>query len=647
MASKPKLTVYCACLFAIVILSAIMILVIEPYDLFLHSSQLESNGKLLVTHQFIRNDTSSSSDELVQDQIANLSKRVSKLQIELNYLKKQIPRDDGAKRIPPGSKSTPNLYQPQFIPDIDRASTSSSFTSYDKSTDHLIVGNPLNNPTCRNALIDKENINIEQELYTHLPRIYNLQPSDPMIPKMVEFLLNRTIPRPQFWGREQLNTLLHDRTFWSGARALVSFDPFWHFPVQLNSKYTQTQKDFQWKRVSKGAGNRGTSERPPFPMEQVHFIDNKGDTNTYPAHYIMDKPFDLGNLTNRWGQQVNNSYYEQMRYPQVAYYHITKCGSTSTKKMLEVMGGTRIAWKQSLMAGYPSPDMTGKRIRCGFTFVRHPIHRFISAYYTIEAMLHFDLHSPTRKEQDKNKTLMVLQNHTTFYDILDDCHHNYSCLHRIAVFVDEFVSNSWKWINPYYNILSSRLMEHVGSISGHFMASYDGWKIDYVGKVEYYEQHWKALSQDIPRCSDGYLKLYWERIRRRRLRMDKIRRRLLQQQTQMQRPRRVRKDGNVKNNAYYDRDNNKSNNQDQEKKKKAMYWMYHTGQNAKYTLNRTLVDAYYAFALNRELYDKLVDYYYQDFVCFGYNMSYEYFMEYILEHDPDFDRNAFPHDLSF
>ena len=81
--------------------------------------------------------------------------------------------------------------------------------------------------------------------------------------------------------------------------------------------------------------------------------------------------------------------------------------------------------------------------------------------------------------------------------------------------------------------------------------------------------------------------------------------------------------------------------------KKALYWMKHSGQTDKYTLNRTLVDGYYAFALNKELYDKLVDYYYQDFVCFGYNMTYDYFMEYILENDPTFDRNEFPKDLGF
>jgi len=53
-------------------------------------------------------------------------------------------------------------------------------------------------------------------------------------------------------------------------------------------------------------------------------------------------------------------------------------------------------------------------------------------------------------------------------------------------------------------------MEHMGSISGHFMAGYDGWNIDYVGKVEQFGEHWSVLSQEITECKTGYLEKYWD-----------------------------------------------------------------------------------------------------------------------------------------
>ena len=70
---------------------------------------------------------------------------------------------------------------------------------------------------CRNAILDKENIDIHHELKTHLPKIYNIEPSHPFITRMIAFLLNRTIP--QFWGREQPNALLQIQ---NGGKALKS-----------------------------------------------------------------------------------------------------------------------------------------------------------------------------------------------------------------------------------------------------------------------------------------------------------------------------------------------------------------------------------------------------------------------------------------
>ena len=114
-------------------------------------------------------------------------------------------------------------------------------------------------------------------------------------------------------------------------------------------------------------------------------------------------------------------------------------------------------------------------------------------------------------------------------------------------------------------------MEHIGSISGHFMALYDNWKVDYIGRLEQYERHWKILSLYTPECGNGYLDLYWQRAEERKKRIARIRRRLNQ-------------------------------NEESAKRKNVLHIMHHTGQHGKHTLGRILVDAYYAIAANKETY---------------------------------------------
>lgn len=267
--------------------------------------------------------------------------------------------------------------------------------------------------------------------------------------------------------------------------------------------------------------------------------------------------------------------------------------------MLGQIGGTRIGWRQSWFDGYTAPSSLGRDIECGFTFVRHPIHRFISAYYTLNFMLDYDLEKSTVKHPHKLREMKESLKH---WDMIDHCHDDFSCFERLYVFVNQMVDESWKWINNYHNFLSSRVMEHVGSISGHFMAGFDGWNIDYVGKVEQFGEHWKLLSREITECSTGYLEKYWEDEDGRTSTKRKLK-------------------GDLGDGTAHK--------------------MKGAGQKGHYSLNRTLVDAYYALAMDRTIYDKLVEYYYQDFICFDYDMSFESFMEYIYEHDPEFDPQQF------
>ena len=81
------------------------------------------------------------------------------------------------------------------------------------------------------------------------------------------------------------------------------------------------------------------------------------------------------------------------------YYHMPKCASSSTASML----ADHFDFKQQWVDG-PDTNHAPVHTQCGFTFVRNPIERFISGYYTINNMLYREL-----KDENGRKTF---SNHT-------------------------------------------------------------------------------------------------------------------------------------------------------------------------------------------------------------------------------------------
>ena len=412
----------------------------------------------------------------------------------------------------------------------------------------LIRGNPMSLIQCWNAIIDKENIDILSELKEHLPKIYPGQ----NISQIIDFLLHRQLP--QFWGREQLNSIKNDVVWWSGARIQASFDPFWFKRVK-SEKLIRTQR----KAINQSS-KRLEKERRPFVEELTHFNSlNEGHFNKFVVAYDDNAIID------------SESYDIHKNLSQIVYFHIPKCGTSSIRSMLNAIGGTRVVWTQSLLIGYPKPSMLEKEVKCAFTFIRNPIHRFISAYYTIDALIKSDI------RRNRKKMNYFYGEHLKFFRVSD-----HLILHKLTVFFDELVNDSWLWMNRYLNQLSIRVMEHIGSQTGHCLSAYEPfWNISYFGRIEYFAQHWKELSTNVQECSSGYLE-------------------------------------NVNVDSFEHR-------------------MKKYGQSMHHTLNRILPDAYYLIAARPALFDQIVNYYYQDFVCFGYNMTYAHFMQYIKQRDPQFD----------
>lgn len=71
-------------------------------------------------------------------------------------------------------------------------------------------------------------------------------------------------------------------------------------------------------------------------------------------------------------------HYQKEESPIPVFYHIPKCGSSSTAAMTSDLFNFTIHWQEG-----PERMHDAIRTRCGFAFIRDPLNRFISAYYTI------------------------------------------------------------------------------------------------------------------------------------------------------------------------------------------------------------------------------------------------------------------------
>merc|ERR1712228_1158364 len=77
---------------------------------------------------------------------------------------------------------------------------------------------------------------------------------------------------------------------------------------------------------------------------------------------------------------MNDMNYRKNQSQNIYYYHIEKSGSSSI--------GSGILNQFNFSNSYFSENLISST-KCGFTFVRHPIFRFLSAYYTVNRLIYF------------------------------------------------------------------------------------------------------------------------------------------------------------------------------------------------------------------------------------------------------------------
>ena len=272
------------------------------------------------------------------------------------------------------------------------------------------------------------------------------------------------------------------------------------------------------------------------------------------------------------------------------FYHIPKCGSSSTAAMTSELFNFSIHWR-------PGPENMHETIytKCGFAFIRDPIQRFISAYYTINKkiyreMKHEFISAPDRipdRFKGRLNFLMIMGEPQRFEAFMKDL----------------FREPDWWGIEDP--------LKHIASQT-YFLSNWYGSDINFFGRVEHYGDHWKLL-MNYPGC-EWFKNLYIDHPEID-LENYQVSHALFHYGTMGLSMYKSRKD---RQKEYIEA---LGMNQMLEK----MYGM----NKRKYNISEddVLPPAYYF--ITEEMYNQIVDFYYQDFVCFGYKPDFKEFRKYV------------------
>mmetsp|Transcript_36820 Transcript_36820/g.49306 ORF Transcript_36820/g.49306 Transcript_36820/m.49306 type:complete len:249 (-) Transcript_36820:118-864(-) len=121
---------------------------------------------------------------------------------------------------------------------------------------------------------------------------------------------------------------------------------------------------------------------------------------------------------------------------------------------------------------------------CTFTFVRDPLLKFMSAYFTIN--FYIAEMGRQKRESWQEQYNAIIKNYA-FWNITTEPA-------RFRTFV-------YDMINSTNEFLSVRPMDHAYTISGN-MSPFFGSKIHFIGRVEQLSEHWEILSK-LDHCQDA------------------------------------------------------------------------------------------------------------------------------------------------
>lgn len=293
--------------------------------------------------------------------------------------------------------------------------------------------------------------------------------------------------------------------------------------------------------------------------------------------------------------RTTQDFYNEKRYEQVdnevpVFYHIPKCGSSSTAAMTSELFNFSIHWR-------PGPDRMHEPIhtKCGWAFIRDPIQRFISAYYTINKKIYREMKHEFHSAPDRIPERFV--DRLTFLTVVGEPQ-------RFEAFMNDlFRYPDWWGIEDP--------LKHISSQS-YFLSNWYGSDITFFGRVEHFGQHWKLLMNQ-PECH-WFRDLYQDHPEID-LENYEVSHALFHYGTMgdgMWRARDDRQKEYIEALGMFDM-------------LKKMYGR----DRKKYNISEqdVLPPAYYF--LTESMYNQIVNFYHQDFVCFGYKPDFSQFREYV------------------
>ena len=137
------------------------------------------------------------------------------------------------------------------------------------------------------------------------------------------------------------------------------------------------------------------------------------------------------------------------------------------------------------------------------------------------------------------------------------------------------------------------LFMHIISQIGGALGNFHFWPIHFLGRIEFFAEHWYVLTMEHERCSETFDSL--------------------------------RKEGKT-------HDYKLAHSMRQFKHNEIESADVEGDEQRKVALKQKEVNVeQLVFMENKELFEKAVEYYLQDFVCFGYNMTHEAFVKHVTD----------------
>eukprot|EP01084_Bolivina_argentea_P006479 12296_1 len=174
-----------------------------------------------------------------------------------------------------------------------------------------------------------------------------------------------------------------------------------------------------------------------------------------------------------------------------SYFNIEKSASSTTTTYLKRQKGD-LEFEQTIIS-------SGQLVisNCSFTFVRDPLQRFVSAYYTVNRLM-WDVENHPEKVED-HKHIANLRHLFKFLSVKGEPERFRAFVDDLSIFESVFIfgSRHLQHIMSQSAILSLPNLSQIGNNIEWFIHPNSGNNENrfFIGKVEQYEKHWKKLME--------------------------------------------------------------------------------------------------------------------------------------------------------